>query len=46
VVTRNAVEILTLLAEDVARVRTMLPVGVTLPAGAESHESVATPVRS
>jgi len=42
VVTRAAVEILTLLAEEVARVRPMLPVGVALPAGADSRE----PVRS
>jgi hypothetical protein len=42
VVTRAAVEILTLLAEEVARVRPMLPVGVALPAGDDSRE----PVRS
>jgi Xaa-Pro aminopeptidase len=46
VVTRTGVEILTLLAEDVARVRAILPAGVVLPAGADSHESVASPVRS
>jgi methionyl aminopeptidase len=45
VVTRAGVEILTLLAEDIVRVRPMLPEGVSLPAG-EPRESVATPVRS
>jgi methionyl aminopeptidase len=47
VVTRAGAEILTLLIEDVARVRALAPDGMVLmAAGRESHETVSAPARS
>jgi methionyl aminopeptidase len=47
VVTRAGAEILTLLTEDVARVRALAPAGMVLTgAGRESHEPVSAPAQS
>ena len=46
VVTRSGAEILTLLTEDVARVRALAPEGLFLGAGRDSRETMSAPVRS
>ena len=46
VVTRTGAEILTLLSDDVARVRGLAPEGLFLGAGTDSHETMSAPARS
>jgi methionyl aminopeptidase len=46
VVTRSGAEILTLLSDDVARVRGLAPEGLFLGAGRDSHETMSAPARS